>query len=172
MVGVPSVAGGDIPKSGDVESCWLEQWSKAAQERGTRALDGLRVGVERAIEALGKGFIAQPANGSLRSALSSGAVSTLDLYRQLLRLVYRLIFLFVAEDRQLLRSPASDAESWKRYVDYYSTARLRRMAERVRGSRHADLYAALKLVMDKLGSGARLSWVCLRWAGSCFRVRR
>jgi hypothetical protein len=136
-----------------VENCWLEVWSKAAQERGTRALEGLRVGVERAIEALGKGFIAQPANGSLRSALSSGAVSTLDLYRQLLRLVYRLIFLFVAEDRQLLYDPASDAEARKRYADYYSTARLRRMAERVRGSRHADLYAALSLVMDKLGSG-------------------
>ena len=133
--------------------CWLEQWSKSAQERGTRALDGLRVGVEKAIQALGRGFIGHPANGSLRSALSSGAVSTLDLYRQLLRLVYRLIFLFVAEDRQLLRSPASDAESWKHYVDFYSTARLRRMAERVRGSRHADLYAALKLVMDKLGNG-------------------
>ncbi|MFZ5820626.1 MAG: Eco57I restriction-modification methylase domain-containing protein [Chloroflexota bacterium] len=133
--------------------CWLEVWSKAAQERGTRALDGLRVGVEKAIEALGKGFIGHPANGSLRSALSSGAVSTLELYRQLLRLVYRLIFLFVAEDRQLLYDPASDAEARKRYADYYSTARLRRMAERARGSRHADLYAALKLVMDKLGSG-------------------
>ncbi|HLO29877.1 MAG TPA: hypothetical protein VK249_12115, partial [Anaerolineales bacterium] len=136
-----------------ISECWLEQWSKAAQERGTRALDGLRVGVEKAIEALGKGFIGHPANGSLRSALSSGAVSTLDLYRQLLRLVYRLIFLFVAEDRQLLRSPAAEAESWKRYVDYYSTARLRRMAERLRGSRHADLYVALKLVMDRLGNG-------------------
>ncbi len=136
-----------------LESCWLEKWSKAAQERGTRALDGLRVGVEKAIEALGKGFIGHPANGSLRSALSSGAVSTLELYRQLLRLVYRLIFLFVAEDRQLLYDPASDAESRERYVKFYSTARLRRMAERVRGSRHADLYVALKLVMDKLGNG-------------------
>ena len=84
-----------------LESCWLEKWSKAAQERGTRALEGLRVGVQKAIEALGKGFIGHPANASLRSALSSREVSTLDLYRQLLRLVYRLIFLFVAEDRQL-----------------------------------------------------------------------
>ena len=136
-----------------LESCWLEKWSKVAQERGTRALDGLRVGVEKAIEALGKGFIGHPANGSLRGALSSGAVSTLELYRQLLRLVYRLIFLFAAEDRQLLYDPASDAESRERYVRFYSTARLRRMAERVRGSRHADLYVALKLVMDKLGNG-------------------
>ncbi len=136
-----------------IRPCWLETWSKAAQERGTRALDGLRVGVEQAIQALGRGFIGHPANAPLRSALSSGSVSTLDLYRQLLRLVYRLIFLFVAEDRQLLRNPAAETESWQRYVDYYSTTRLRRMAERVRGSRHADLYAALKLVMEKLGNG-------------------
>ncbi len=138
---------------GEGGSCWLEKWSKAAQERGTRALEGLRVGVQKAIEALGKGFIGHPVNGSLRSALKSGAVDRMDLYRQLLRLVYRLIFLFVAEDRQLLYDPASDAEARKRYADYYSTARLRRMAERVRGSRHADLYVALKLVMDKLGNG-------------------
>ena len=50
-------------------------------------------------------------------------------------------------------TPRRMPRSRKRYADYYSTARLRRMAERVRGSRHADLYAALKLVMDKLGSG-------------------
>jgi N-6 DNA Methylase len=135
------------------ESCWLEMWSKAAQERGTRALDGLRVGVEKAIQALGRGFIGHPANGSLRSALHSGTVDRMDLYRQLLRLVYRLIFLFVAEDRQLLYNPMSDVGSRERYARFYSTARLRRMAERVRGSRHADLYAALKLVMDKLGNG-------------------
>jgi hypothetical protein len=135
------------------ESCWLEVWSKAAQERGTRALEGLRGGVEKAIEALGKGFIGHPSNGPLRNALGSGSVSTLELYRQLLRLVYRLIFLFVAEDRQLLYDPSSDAEAHERYARFYSTARLRRMSERVRGSRHADLYVALKLVMDKLGNG-------------------
>ena len=151
------VEGSDLTGFGNLSGlCWLEKWSKAAQERGTRALEGLRVGVQKAIEALGKGFIAHPANGSVRSALSSGAVSTLDLYRQLLRLVYRLIFLFVAEDRQLLYDPASDAEARKRYADYYSTARLRRMSERVRGSRHADLYAAFKLVMEKLGDGGAL----------------
>lgn len=92
-----------------LENCWLEVWSKSAQERGTRALEGLRDGVQRAIEALGKGFLAHPNNGQMRAALSAGAVSTLDLYRQLLRLVYRLIFLFAAEDRQLLQSPSAEA---------------------------------------------------------------
>src|SRR5262249_37680526 len=43
------------------EACWLERWSKDAQERGVQALDKLRGGVERAIEALGRGFL-HPAN--------------------------------------------------------------------------------------------------------------
>ena len=43
-----------------LENCWLEVWSKAAQERGTRALDGLREGVEKAIAASGKRFYWAP----------------------------------------------------------------------------------------------------------------
>ena len=38
------------------EECWLERWSKLAEEQGTRAREKLRVGVERAIQALGTGF--------------------------------------------------------------------------------------------------------------------
>ena len=44
------------------ELSWLERWSKLAAERGTRALESLRAGVEEAIAALGRGFLAHPAN--------------------------------------------------------------------------------------------------------------
>ena len=37
--------------------CWLERWSQEAVKQGTRALDGLRDGVEAAITALGSGFL-------------------------------------------------------------------------------------------------------------------
>jgi hypothetical protein len=74
-----------------------------------------------------------------------------DLYRQLLRLVYRLIFLFVAEDRDLLHFPDASDEARSRYARFYSGQRLRRMAERTRGSRHADLWVGLRLVFAKLG---------------------
>ena len=40
--------------------------SHAAQEQGVRALDDLRKGVEDAITALSRGFLAHPANGALR----------------------------------------------------------------------------------------------------------
>src|SRR5439155_20566675 len=39
-----------------------------------------------------------------------------------------------------------------RYKDYYSTARLRRLAERRVGTQHSDLYQSLALVMRLLGS--------------------
>src|SRR5262249_39052280 len=83
------------------EECWLERWSQAAQLQGTRALDDLRRGVEDAIRALGRGFLAHPANGVLRDRLRTGALGPHDYYRQLLRTIYRLLFLFVAEDRGL-----------------------------------------------------------------------
>jgi hypothetical protein len=48
---------------------------------------------------LGEGFIQHPSNEALRSALHSGVLSKDDYFQQLLRLIYRLIFLFSIEDR-------------------------------------------------------------------------
>lgn len=132
----------------------LEKWSKSAQASGTRALDELRRGVEKSIECFGRCFLQHPANGELRSKLEKGQLSTQDYYRQLLRLVYRLIFLFVAEDRGLLLVPDAAVEARQRFQNYYSTMRLRAVAERQRGSRHHDRYEALRLVMSLLESGS------------------
>ena len=133
------------------EECWLEKWSRAAHEQGTRALDQLRNGVEQAIIALGSGFLAHSANNSLREKLRSGELNAQDYYRQILRLVYRLLVLFVAEDRDILFHPDADLVARERYTLYYSTARLRRLAEQRVGTRHADLFHGLRLVMEKLG---------------------
>ena len=136
------------------QDCWLEKWSRAAQDQGTRALEQLRRGVEEAIEALGRGFLAHASNHALVARLRTGALSTQDYYRQLLRLVYRLLFLFVAEDRDLLLRPDADAQARERYERFYSLSRLRLLAEKRVGTRHADLYHGLRLVMAKLGSDA------------------
>ena len=133
------------------EECWLEKWSKAAQAQGTRALDQLRDGVEKAITALGQGFLQHPENRDLRAALERGALTREDYYRQLLRLVYRLIFLFVAEDRDLLLMPAASAEAKARFRRFYGTQRLRAVARTVRGTPHGDLWQTLVLVMGRLG---------------------
>ncbi len=133
------------------EECWLEKWSRTAQKEGTRVLDHLRDGVEQAIAALGSGFLAHPANAELRDRLRGGQLSTQDYYRQLLRIVYRLIVLFVAEDRDLLFHPGASETARTCYTLYYSISRLRRLAERRIGTRHFDLFSGLRLVMEKLG---------------------
>jgi methylase of polypeptide subunit release factors len=135
---------------GNPKDCWLERWSKAAQETGTRALDQLRDGVQAAIEALGVGFIEHPANTVLRDRLQNGEVTNLEVYRQLLRLVYRLIILFTAEDREKLYDPTAPEEARQIYNEHYSTRRLRNMAERIKGSEHSDLWEQLRLVMRLL----------------------
>ena len=132
------------------ELCWLEKWTQAARQQGARALDQLREGVETAISALGSGFLSHPANRELLDKLADGNLDAQDYYRQLLRLVYRLIFLFVAEDRDLLLDPQAPESARDNYREFYSTRRLRQLAGRLRGGRHDDLFESLKVVMQRL----------------------
>ena len=84
------------------EDCLLERYHQLALESGGRVREGLRDGVEGALKLLGNGLLAHPANTELRAKLVAGRLSPLDYYRQLLRLVYRLLFLMVAEERGLI----------------------------------------------------------------------
>ncbi|WP_206661965.1 Eco57I restriction-modification methylase domain-containing protein [Propioniciclava tarda] len=133
-------------------SCWLEAWRTESLESGTRALNQLQDGVTKAITTLGTGFLAHPANAHLRDGLAEGSLRIEDVNHGLLRVVYRLLFTFVAEDRGLLLSPDATLTARQRYRDYFSTERLRRTARRRRGTRHADQWRALNLVWDGLGS--------------------
>ncbi|ASC70355.1 Type IIS restriction enzyme Eco57I [Halomicronema hongdechloris C2206] len=131
--------------------CWLEKWSQVADSQGTRALEQLRKGVEVAISTLGQGFLSHPANQELRRLLQTGVLSAQEYNHQLRRLVYRLLFLFVVEDRDVLLDPAASSEAKERYQRYYSVNRLRSLADRHRGTRHHDLYQGLQVVMQHLG---------------------
>lgn len=173
--------------------CWLEKWSQLARDEGTRVLKYLRVGVAKAIEALGRGFIGHPRNDRLREKLRTGTLTKDDYYRQLLRVVYRLLFLFVAEDRELLHPLESQSQppgasprfpettnyenrtqarggSYQRacnlYDTHYSTRRLRELALKIRGSKHADLWHSLSLVFDALGKNEGCPQLALCGLGS------
>jgi hypothetical protein len=132
--------------------CWIEKWSRLAHEQGIRLRGQLRQGVEEAINVLGSGLLAHPANQALRQKLRTGKLCRQDYYRQVLRLVYRMLILFVAEDRGVLFHPQADEQAQSRYRTYYSTARLRRLAGQRIGTRHSDLFQALSLVMEQLGN--------------------
>lgn len=149
-----------------VEECWLERWSKRAETEGTRALEDLRKGVEQAISSLGRGFLANPANGQLRERLRAGTLTKDDYYQQVLRSVYRLIFLFVAEDRGVLLDSDAEPSAQQRYLRFYSTARVRELAGKIRGTRHSDLWDMLKVVFDALGSPGGAPGLALGALGS------
>ena len=159
-----------MPRDGDrPETCRLEQWTQEAERIGTRALGALRRGVERALAILGAGFTGHPKNEALREALRCGSLTPTGLHEQLLRVVYRLIFLFVAEDRTLdgssLLHPPDDSATARiareRYAEHYGTARLRRLAGRIKGSRHVDLWRQFRSLVGPL-SGDRRSAVARR----------
>jgi len=153
-----------------VEDCWLERWRADAVETGARALGQLRDGVKKAIESLGTGFLQHPANADLRRHLEPGGGLDLhDYHRGLLRLVYRLLFCFVAEDRGILLDPDAPETFRTRYTEWFSTSRLRRVATRRRGTRHADLWQALSLVIDGLGSDDGRPELAIPGLGGIFR---
>ena len=137
-------------ESDNPSACWLEQWAKSAQDQGVRALDTLRGSVQKSIKTLGQGFL-ESYNLELKERLRSGALSQQDYFRQLLRLVYRLLFLFAAEDRGLLHTHGTPEQALKRFSAWHSTTRLRRLAGKLSGTRHHDLYEGLKRVMGYLG---------------------
>ncbi|MCY3924760.1 MAG: N-6 DNA methylase [bacterium] len=137
------------------ESCLLERWTQEASSSGVRALDRQRVGVERGLTALGEGFVGQP-NPELKRRLRSGELSTENYHRQVLRVIYRLLFLLVAESRDLLLTPEADAAARKRYERFYSVGRLVALADRQRGSPHSDLWEGFGVVVRAL-SGAALA---------------
>jgi hypothetical protein len=131
-------------------ACILETWANLARTDGTRALDQLRGGVEASIEALGNGFLSDPANEDLRRRLRDGELTLADFQHQLLRLVYRLLFLLVAEARGLVAAPDAEAVATQRYQRFYSINRLVEMARAQRGTAHGDLWDGLRVVFAAL----------------------
>jgi type I restriction-modification system DNA methylase subunit len=123
---------------------------ETAREQNVRILDQLRDGVKQAIITLGSAFLAYPTNHTLRDKLRHGRLLPQDYYRQVLRLVYRLIILFVIEDRGILQYFRADEQARKRYGDYYSIANLRGLSAQRIDMPHADLYRGLVLVMAHL----------------------
>ncbi len=139
------------------QHCALEAWYAASREQGTRAREQLRGGVEEALLALGQGFLSEAVNTVLRQRLASGALTPVGYYQQLLRLVYRLIFLLTIEERGLLHPQDADPQAIRLYEEGYSLRRLRERARRRRAwDRHADLWQALNPVFAGLASGQPL----------------
>lgn len=111
----------------------------------------LRAGVARSIESLGRGFLTHSHNQALRRRLASNELSPEEYYGQLICLAFRLLFLFLAEDRGLLHPPEAGAAARARYDKDYSARRLRALASSTPGTDDAKLWQSLSQVTTSLG---------------------
>ena len=143
------------PADDKPSNCIIESWRAMAHETGERVRENLREGVTRTLRQLGNGFLQHRDNVQLREDLESGALSSERYFQQLLRLVYRLLFLFTAEERNLLHAPSATDAQRAVYSEGYSLSRLRERALRRRHyDRNSDLWRGLKIAFGALADGA------------------
>lgn len=124
----------------------IENYHQDTLDSGSRIREGLSAAVKHSIESLANGVLKYPGNDSLREDLHQKTLSAYDYYQLLLRLIYRLLFLMVIEERDLIYPKKADKAKRDIYYHYYSVGRLRRLCEKAfpEEERFNDLWIALK----------------------------
>lgn len=108
----------------------IERYHQNSVESGARIRDGLSRAVESAIRSFANGLLAHPKNEALRAAIQGDSLKADLFYQHLLRLIYRLLFLLVIEERNLVYPLSPSAAKRDLYYRFYSLQRLRRLAEK------------------------------------------
>lgn len=151
-----------LPRSSDVAAeSLIERYHQDSLDSGARIREGLSKAVEEAIRTFANGFLSHHANSELRSRLTNGSLDSDVFYKSLLRLIYRLLFLMVIEERGLVFPPDAKPSQRQTYDRYYSVLRLRRLAEKryLADGRYDDLWLALVStfrLFDATGPGPKL----------------
>ena len=124
----------------------IEKYHQDALESGSRIRNGLSDAVELSIRSLANGFLEHPGNDHLRERIGSRDISPLDYYQYQLRLIYRILFLLVIEERNLVFPENSGRDKRDIYREYYSISRLRQLCGKpyILEQRHHDLWIGLK----------------------------
>ena len=139
-------------ESSPATDCALERWRDTGSKEGEVARDRLAGQVQIALKVLGSGFL--EANPDLAAKLKSGEVNLTEWFNELLRFIYRLIFIMVAEDRNLLHPTNAKNDARTLYAQGYSLAALRKQCYRAATwDKHHDRYEGVKIVFRALAHG-------------------
>lgn len=131
----------------------IESWQALSQQEGVRALKNMCLSAEAFILILGQEFITHPQNHALRAQARQGTIDTNGYYHQLLRLVYRLVFLLVAESKALVLLPETHPRIRNIYDLHYSVSRLLPLAKDGEYSEHSDIWQSLVALMKQFEKG-------------------
>jgi len=155
----------------DAESV-IEFYHLESIASGSRIRERLSKAVENSIRELANGLLHHPQNEVLRQLALTNKIGPKEYYLHTLRLVYRMLFLLVIEERKLIYAEKRDEELNKKrniYYEYYSIQRLTKLAVKMVyvDPRKTDLWHSLlttfalfengdygkKLGIEPLGSG-------------------
>ena len=141
--------------SGD-EPCVMERWFNMSIESGNRIRNGLSRAVQTTMETIGNAVLTSEGEGNaaLREAFTRGTMDAAQLNKELIHFIYRLLFLFIIEERGLVyQIPDSpDAPDYKQlclwqdiYKKFYAASRLRRLSELayLKQRQYSDLWQGL-----------------------------
>jgi len=124
------------PEEGD--SSIIESYHQEGLKSGSRIREKLSEAVEKGIKHLATGLLKEPENQDLRDWVIKTQEAPKQYYDHLLKLIYRLLFLMVIEERDLIYpSLEKEIPSGKKskllrlkkiYYDHYSLGRLRKLS--------------------------------------------
>ncbi|MBL6955874.1 MAG: restriction endonuclease [Chlorobium phaeobacteroides] len=155
------------------EESLIEKYHQDSLDSGARIREGLSSAVEKTILSFANGFLSNSENAALLAAITSGQIKPAEYYHYLLRLIYRILFLMVIEERNLVYPQSPVAPKRDIYDTYYSLMRLRRLSEKryLADRRHHDHWLALMAtfhLFEDGGPGGNLGIAPL--AGDLFRA--
>lgn len=141
--------------SGD-DACIMERWFNRSIESGNRIRAGLSDAVQKTMEVLGRAVVCGKGEGNeaFCQAVIDGKANAQTLNKELIHFIYRLLFLFIIEDRNLVYNigdPDKDADYDQKvrcqdiYKKFYAVSRLRGLSELpyLRNGRYNDLWEGL-----------------------------
>ena len=132
-------------KRGD-DSIIFEQYFNQSIESGNRIRAGLSEAVENSMRAIGTAAFNR--NEFLKEAYTSGELKSKVLHKELIHLIYKLLFLFIIEDRGLIYDenlPEEESNKIDVYKKFYSAGRFRNLSEykEAKKTEYHDLWESL-----------------------------
>ena len=136
-----------IPK--EDEKCILENLFEESKNAGIAIGEDLRKNISLSIESLANGFLL--ATPGLLNKLVDNTENCMEFYQQILRIIYRVLFLFYAEQRRLMPSRNT------LYAQEYSMSSLRDKIEKGEtfDEEQFDLWEGLKATFNMVYHGVQ-----------------
>lgn len=150
----------------EAEQCILEEYHQESIESGARIREKLREAVEGGMREFANGWLRQPDNHDFIQKVRDGEVDSKVFYERLLKIIYRLLFIVVIEERQLIypETVQNDEEGISKkdiYLRYYSLRRLQNLAlnRQFVDGRKTDLWRSIRAtfsLFETAGYGRQL----------------